>query len=223
MAQQLSHIAIGRAALALVLATASLAGAHAGNVNRSMESVHQPIVERTDYVFDVGTTPGGLAAGEADRLAGWFEGLALGYGDTVRIDDPAGWRGDSARDAIAGIVAQYGMLVSHDPAPVTAGHPGADTVRVVVSRASARVEGCPNWSRGNGPEYSGSNASNYGCATASNLAAMIANPADLVEGRSSDRSEDAMLSVKAIKTYRDAATTGAGGLKSESSKSGGSK
>ncbi len=222
MAKQLRHIGIGSAALALLL-VAGATGARAGTINRSMESVHQPIVERTDYVIDVNAGPGGLAMGETDRLAGWFDGLDLGYGDTVKIDDPMGWRGGAAQDAVAGVVARYGMLVSHEPAPVTAGHPAAGTLRIVVSRATAHVEGCPDWSRGNGPEYASSNASNFGCAAAANLAAMIANPEDLVEGRSGDRSDDAMLSVKAIKTYRDAAATGAGGLKSESSKSGGSK
>ena len=221
MAQQLRHFAIGRAALALAFATGALAGAHAATVNRSMESVHQPVVSRTDYVIDVQASPNGLAPGEADRLTGWFDGLNLGYGDTVAIDDPSGWRGGGgARDAVAAVVARYGMLVSHEPAPVTAGHPDAGTMRIVVSRAVAHVEGCPDWSHGNFSEYSGASMSNFGCASANNLAQMIANPQDLIEGRTGDRSGDAMLSVKAIKTFRDAAATGAGPLKQESTKTG---
>jgi len=53
------------------------------------------------------------------------------------------------------------------------------------------------------------------------MAAMIANPQDLVEGHAYDRTADAQLSVKAIKTYRDAVATGAGGIKEVSSKSAG--
>jgi pilus assembly protein CpaD len=94
-------------------------------------------------------------------------------------------------------------------------------IRVVVSRAIASVPECPDYSHGNYAEYAGSSSSNYGCATATNLAAMIANPEDLVEGHAYNPSADAMLSVKAIKTYRDAAATGAGGLKEVSSKSAG--
>ena len=45
---------------------------------------------------------------------------------------------------------------------------------------------------------------------------MIANPEDLVVGQDGNRTADAMLSVKAIKSYRDATTTGAAGLKAES-------
>ena len=78
MAQQLRHFAIGRAALALALPPGALAGAPAATVNRSMESVHQPVVSRTDYVIDVQAAPNGLAPGEADRLTGWFDGLNLG-------------------------------------------------------------------------------------------------------------------------------------------------
>jgi pilus assembly protein CpaD len=192
---------------------------HAGAINRSVESVHQPVVSRTDYVLDVATQPNGLANGEVSRLTGWFDGLGLGYGDTITLDDPLGGRDARAQDGVAAVVARYGMLLAHDAAPITVGHPAPGTIRVVVSRAVAHVDDCPNYSHGNFAEYAGSSTSNFGCATASNLAAMIANPQDLVEGHDSDHAGDAMLSVKAIKTYRDADPTGKQGLKEESSKS----
>lgn len=218
MAHSISRLRAATAVAVLLLGTGI---AQAGSINRSDDSVHQPTVSRTDYVLDIGATPMGLAPGEPDRLAGWFDGLNLGYGDTITLDDPSGRRGGAAQDAVAAIVARYGMLLARDAAPVTAGHPAPGTVRIVVSRAVATVEGCPDYRHGNFAEYSGSATSNYGCATASNLAAMIANPEDLVVGHQGDRSSDAMLSVKAIKTYRDADPTGKQGLKEESSKSAG--
>ncbi len=222
MRQNFRYVGAAAAALGLMLGAGS-AAAQKSAINRSLESVHQPVVDRTDFAIDLSASPSGLAYGEADRLAGWFEGLRLGYGDTITIDDPMGWHGGSARDGVAAVVSHYGMLVSHDVPPVTVGHAPSGSVRVVVSRAVAHVEGCPDWSRGNAGEYAGATKSNFGCADATNLAAMIANPQDLIEGRSPDSASDAMLSVKAIKTYRDAAATGAGGLKNESSKSGGGK
>jgi len=45
---------------------------------------------------------------------------------------------------------------------------------------------------------------------------MVANPADLVRGQPGADSNDNISSTKAIDTYRKAPTTGAGGLKSES-------
>jgi pilus assembly protein CpaD len=218
MAHSILKLRAATAVAALLLGAGSL---QAETINRSVDSVHEPIVSRTDYVLDVAAVPSGLAPGEAGRLAGWFDGLNMGYGDTVTLDDPAGWRNGAAQDGIGTIVARYGMLVSRDAAPVTAGRPPVGTIRVVVSRSIATVEGCPDHRRGNFAEYASSTQSNYGCAAATNLAAMIANPQDLVEGHRSGQASDAALSVKAIKTWRDAPTTGAGNtVKSESSKGG---
>lgn len=212
----------GSIALALALFAGGAVDARTSTdprYNRGLESVHQPVVSRTDFVLDVAAGPGGLAPGERERLAGWFDGLRLNYGDSVTVDRSAVWQGVAAEDAVGAVVAHYGLLVSHAGAPATAGHPAAGSVRVVVSRAVAQVEGCPDWSTGT--QYGSATASNFGCATATNLAAMIANPQDLVEGRQGDRSGDDTVTLKAIKAYRDAQASGAGGLKSESSKSGG--
>jgi pilus assembly protein CpaD len=210
----LRQIAAASAALALLLSTGAV-DAKKKEVNRSVESVHQPVVERTDYVLDLATGPRGLRLGEAERLTGWFEGLNLGYADTIMLDDPAAWHGGTAEQSVAAIVSRYGMLIAHDAPPLTVGQPAPGTLRVVVSRATAHVDGCPDWKHDNS-EYAGSSGSNFGCSAAVNLAAMIANPEDLVVGQQGSRSGDAMVSVKAIKTFRDAVTTGAGGLKSES-------
>jgi pilus assembly protein CpaD len=204
----------GAALVALVpalVATSTPAFARPG-LNRSLDSVHQPVVDRTDFTLDLSTSPKGLAPGEAQRLSGWFDGLDIGYGDTVTLDDPAGWHGAAVQDGVGAIVARYGMLVSHEAAPVTVGHPAPGMVRVVVSRAVAHVDGCPNWAPDVGSDYGGGVTSNFGCATAVNLAAMVADPQDLVRGRSGNRSGDARVSVKAIQTYRDADPTGKNGL-----------
>ena len=89
-------------------------------------------------------------------------------------------------------------------------------VRVVVSRMKASVPGCPDFSRVSEPEFESNTSSNYGCAVNSNLAAMVANPADLVRGQPGADATDPATSAKAIDVYRKAAPTGAGGLKSES-------
>ena len=52
--------------------------------------------------------------------------------------------------------------------------------------------------------------SNFGCAVNGNLAAMVANPQDLVHGREGSGVGDNRTAVKAIDTYRKAAPTGAG-------------
>ena len=176
-------LACAVAMLALTATAAPAGHVTPPSANRGLESEHQPIVSRTDFSFDAVTAPHGLAPGEAQRLAGWFDGLALGYGDTVTLADPGGWHGDPASDGVGMVLSRYGMLLSGNGAPPEAGRPPMGSVRVVVSRAVARVEGCPDWSRGNTPGFDNATMSNFGCAAAQNLAAMIANPQDLVRGR----------------------------------------
>lgn len=189
-------------------------------VNRGLESVHQPIVSSNDYAFDVAVGGSGLAAGETARLAGWFDSLRLGYGDSVAIDDPAPYGHPASRDAIAAVAARYGLLVGAD-APVTVGAVAPGAVRVIVSRASARVDHCPDWDRPAEPVFDASTSSNYGCAVNANLAAMVANPEDLVRGQIGSGTGDAATSAKAIASYRTAEPTGKAGVKEEATAEGG--
>jgi len=125
------------AALALSLGLA-LAGCGGMAANRTIESVHQPVVDKTNYVLDVTTGPGGLSLPEQRRLAGWFDATKLRYGDKVFIDDPLA--SGATRAAVEAVAARYGMLLS-DGAPVTQGYVNAGTARVVVVRTSASVPG----------------------------------------------------------------------------------
>jgi pilus assembly protein CpaD len=195
-----------------------LAVSACGTQNRGVESVHQPVVSRTDYVFDVNASSGGLDAREAGRVEGWFQSLRLGYGDRISVDVGSdGFGSSAARESIAAIAAKYGLLLDNG-APITGGTLAPGNVRVIVSRAKAEVPGCPDWSRQSEPNFGSHNASNYGCAINGNLASMVADPRDLVLGRDSGSAIDATTSGKAIKSYRDRKPTGEQGLKNESSK-----
>lgn len=195
----------------ILLATlpALLLGGCLGTANRGLESVHQPVVSRTDYSLDLATGGDGLAYSERQRLAGWLATMKLGYGDRVAIDDPAG-ASVTAREQVADAVARHGLLLSED-APVTAAPVTPGTLRVVVSRSRADVPGCPDWSRDESHEFEGNTSSNQGCAINTNLAAMIANPQDLVRGQSAGDDLDPSTSTKAIDAYRKAAPSGGGG------------
>ncbi len=191
------------------LAPALLLAGCMGTQNQGIESVHQPVVARTDYALDVATSGSGLAAGEDRRLAGWMDTMRLGYGDRIAIDDPSGHM--RVRSEVAELVAGYGLLLTNDT-PVTQAPVTPGTVRIVVSRMHASVPGCPDWSLDSANDYNANTSSNYGCAVNSNLAAMVANPGDLVRGASGRETNDAAQSFKAIDTYRKKAPTGAAGL-----------
>lgn len=208
---------MSRFALPLILAPALLL-AGCGTYNGGVESVYQPVVQRTDYVLDVRTDGYSLASGESQRLAGWLGAMKLGYADSVAIDDGA--EGSTAREQIAAEAGRYGLRLQNQ-APVTVGQIAPGWVRVVVTRMSASVPGCPDMSRQYQPDFLASTTSNYGCSVNSNLASMIANPGDLVRGQPGAPTTDTQTSTKAIKALRDAAPTGAGGTAVKSESTGG--
>lgn len=201
----------------LPLIALAMALSACGTVNRGLESVHQPVVQRTDYVIDLASAGDRLAGGERERLEGWFRSIDLAYGDRVSVDYPSGAFG--VRADVDSLLNRRGMSIVGN-APVTPGAVPPGSVRVVVSRARATVPGCPDWSRPATPDFVGSTTSNYGCATNAALAAMVADPSDLVEGREAGAAVDPATASKAIRVYRDTAPSGTKGLKIETTKGG---
>ena len=207
----------GLGAALLVTLGLALAGCGGMATNPSLESIHQPVVTRTNYTLDVTTSPGGLSLPEARRLAGWFEAMDLRYGDRISIDDPLASSATLATvEAVAG---RFGMLVSAD-APVTPGVVNAGTARIVVTRSTASVPGCPDWSAKSDTNLRNATSSNYGCASNANLAAMVADPEHLLKGATGTGQTVTMSSTKAIDSYREAKPTGEGGLKQNNTQSG---
>lgn len=185
-----------------------------GSGSRGLETVHQPVVTRADYSFNVNSGYGGLAEGDAERLAGWFDAMRLGFGDKVSVETNNGYDDGATKAAVASIAARYGLLLQDTPPSLSGSVPNGGA-RVIVSRLKAEVPSCPDWSGAASPNFTNKSSSNYGCAVNSNLAAMVADPEDLIRGKSGNASVDAASSNKAVKLYREAKPTGAGGLKSE--------
>jgi len=187
--------------IASALAPAVLLSA-CGTPNRGLETVHQPVVSQTNYVFDVGSTGNRLAPGEAQRLAGWMATMRLGYGDRVAVDDPAG-SSAGIRDDVQTQLSRYGLLVA-ETAPPTNSPIAPNMIRVVVTRTKASVPGCPDYSRVSGIEFESNTSSNHGCAMNSNFASMVANPADLVLGHHGADFTDTASATKPVDLFRKA-------------------
>lgn len=205
-------ILIGLAASVAACSTAT----PAGQLARGVGSVNVPVVTRADYAFDIAAPDGSLPSSEAGRLDAWFRSMDLGYGDSIYVDGPSA---ATARNDVARVAGNYGLMVSAG-APVTAGMVAPGTVRVVVSRTRASVPNCPNWSRPGAPSTANEMMSNFGCGVNSNLAAMIANPEDLVHGREGSGVSDNRAAGKALQYYRNSQPTGTNGLKDISTKKG---
>jgi pilus assembly protein CpaD len=178
-----------------------------------LSAVNVPVISRATYVFDAAAPYCSLSPADAARLNAWFNGLDLRYGDVIYVDGA----GPEARADVARIAGNYGLLVSSG-APVTAGAVVPGTVRVIVSRAEASVPGCPNWHRDAQPNFENRMMPNFGCAVNSNLAAMVANPEDLIHGREGSGVGDAATAARAIGIYRTTPPTGTQGLQDISTK-----
>jgi len=200
---------LGSIALALGVTLSGCAGGPLTETNTSLYSVNQPVVERTNFTLDVDTSRSGLSISEQQRLNGWFETMDLRYGDRVTIEDPSS--NPAVTDAVNQLAGRYGIIVE-GVAPTTSGLLGTGQARVVITRASASVPDCPNWGDSFDGNYKNATSKNFGCAINSNLAAMVANPEDLLEGQSGTGENVVASGTKAIVTYREAEPTGANGL-----------
>ncbi len=186
---------------------------------RGLETAHQPVVTRTEFVFDMNAEDGRVAPGELQRLAEWLGTLRLGYGDKVAFDDPAGANSSARRD-VAAVVARYGLFLA-DSVPISSAPASPGTVRVIISRTTAEVPGCPDNRDTGGINFNAHTSSNYGCAINSNLAAMIAQPEDLVRGQRGSTTSDPATGTKAIQALRKGTGSGGTGGTSTGGTSGG--
>jgi pilus assembly protein CpaD len=208
-----------RNTILIALLATTLAGpalAREPDPSRGLESVNVPVVTRSDYMFDAAAPDGSLPPNEQARLDAWFRGLDLGYGDAIYVD---GAYADGARADVNRVASRYGMLVSAG-SPISQGNASPGSVRIVVSRTRASVPSCPNWSVPSQPNWANQTMSNFGCGVNSNMAAMIADPNDLVWGREGNGYGNADLGSRAIRSYRNAKPTGEGGLLDVSTKGG---
>ena len=77
---------------------------------------------------------------------------------------------------------------------------GLQEVEVSLGRYTVQVPNCPDWSDGITDKYNNQVHSNFGCAQAANLALMIADPRDLIQGRESSPVDGQYLS-NAMQAY----------------------
>jgi pilus assembly protein CpaD len=206
--------------LLLLLTLAAAAPLTACGDYRGLETAHQPVVSHTDYALDLLAGPDGLGGGEAQRLRGWLDVLAPTPGATIAIDDPAA--SPAARAEIAALATARGLRLDSSAAP-RGDTPPPGTLRVVVTRSTASVPSCQApGATATLVNFDAHTSGAFGCAINGTLAAMVADPNDLIRGKSDDGSTTAVTAAKAIGVWRKAAPTGGGGavVKGESTAGG---
>lgn len=193
-------------------------GALTATNNPSLYSVHQPVVQRTDFVLDLDASGDTLSQAERSRLVAWFDSIELRYGDQLFVEEPRDYPSPGARAGVGEVLGDYGMFLQNG-APVLPGQIAPGIVRVIASRATASVPGCPNWNE-NEILPTVNTTPNYGCAWNQNLAAMIADPNDLVRGRNGSVNGSGGTAARAVRVYRDRTPSGTGPLPATSTRGG---
>ena len=173
-----------------VLAVAALAAALAGCASapeqhfdeaRTTEAPNAIEVSVAHRTLAVHFEPGETAPKPKD-VAALNVLLATGDiapGDEVRIERAASVIADARARALASALARQGLR----PTMVAPGGAPEGELHLVVEHATATVPRCPNWTKPPGNDFDNTLHSDFGCATALDLAAMVADPRDLIEGR----------------------------------------
>ncbi len=163
-------------------------------------------VERAEYrhavYFD--TDRAELSGVEQDRLLAFLANVRPGSRDTIRLEGHADERASdlynvelASRRAmrVESFLREQGLsdlsVTSSAfgealPAAGGSGHEswrGSRRVELVLERYLVTLPPCPDWSRESGTDFANLPHSNFGCASQTNLGLMIAEPRDLVRGR----------------------------------------
>jgi pilus assembly protein CpaD len=148
-----------------------------------MDSVHKATVAFENQSHPLSFTAGKLSANEENSLAAFAAASGLSYADrlTLRVSEPN--MATDYRHAINTVLGRFGLAIGNVEA-TTGIAPG--TAVLAISRAAVTLPECGKQTGPHGGNFNNENMNNYGCATRSNLAAMAANPADLISGNTLD-------------------------------------
>lgn len=131
----------------------------------------------------------------------------------ITIQVPTGAANDVAV-ASTGHAVHYALVRAGVPrghitvAPYEVGNPAKPgTLRLSFLRVKATTPSCGIWPDGGLPDFDNTQYDNFGCATQQNLAAMIANPADLVRPTPMTPPSGARRS-SVVGTYKEVGNTG---------------
>ena len=194
------------------IALVGLAGCKQNTGNPSLNIQYAPRISTEEILYDMRFNANNdMTALQVKTHEAFLRGLGLRYGDRIFIDDPEPDGARERRALVAALLAKYGLIPENENV-VTNGFIAPNAIRIVVRRARAAVNNCPSWSDSVSINKGVNMMNNTGCATASNMAAMVADPNDLVDGRSYKGSE-AQSIVKAVKAYHDTPASQSADLK----------
>jgi pilus assembly protein CpaD len=190
---------------AAALLAASLAGC-TPYPKASWTPVEAPVenqVRWTESSHVVRFAPGesDLSAGERSRLDAFLSLARPEYTDRVFVlGDDTGL--ETRRTASVHDYLVERRVASRQIMSGIAADDGPNTLTVVIGRYVVIPPSCPNWSKSSMGDSNNRTGSNFGCATATNLGAMVADPGDLVTGKTLGPG-DGTVSAGSVQRYRE--------------------
>ena len=185
--------------LCLIAAPLMLALAACATDYTKSEAPNNLRVDGAETRVEIAFAPGSarLAPGEAARLDRLVATGVVRPADRVTIAaaGPPGLAEQRAA-AVSSALLAYGIVADTSVLETVP----ANHAIVGIGRYTVTLPACPNWSEPPNAEYTNAHTSNWGCAAATNLGLMVANPADLVSGRTLAPA-DAGPAVTAVQRY----------------------
>jgi pilus biogenesis lipoprotein CpaD len=155
-------------------------------------------VEPVRLVHDVRFINGTqLSSVEMAQLDGFLARHDVGYGDRVYVLTEGAGATSQRGNVVLNYMKAHGIAAAVLPSPEA--QPGL--VRIVLNRYVVVPPNCPDWSKPTTPDYANMPMSNLGCANTANFGVMVADPAELIQGRQPGPA-DAEGSTGAIQRYR---------------------
>ncbi|MDB5366085.1 MAG: hypothetical protein JWM77_2012 [Rhodospirillales bacterium] len=142
---------------------------------------------------------GQASASERRRLDGFITGISANRPDSLHVT-LSGPQPESRLHSVSKLLVADGVASGKITlVPGTADPAGA--VKIAAERYIVRPPQCPEWTAEEVAGFDNTTRANFGCANLANFAAMLADPRDLVAGRSS-RYSDGAVGAAAIERYQ---------------------
>jgi len=162
-----------------------------GAVPDDYRTNHPITVSEKNETYDIPVAPqaGGLLKAQRSGIQAFLERYDSNAGGEVRIIVPKGSVNEAAAERVAGdLIALMGKSGVPTHTIMTYGYQArvadsAPPVRVSYLRLAASTDQCGRWPDNLADHSDNKNWANFGCSYQNNLAAQIANPADLLGPR----------------------------------------
>jgi pilus assembly protein CpaD len=176
---------IKRSITLIALATSSiivLSGCVTSNSpsNQKLSATRLPTINVDRVTHTVMYENNKLPIAEQTALIAFLNSVGPGFSDRLTLEDSNPENSQSRIDSIAKILGRMGVQLAGVRRALDV-IPG--TSRIVLSRASVNSNECPDFTGDVKNNFKNATSSNYGCSARDNLAKMVADPTDLLEGR----------------------------------------